>query len=524
MRTRRSAAALLVGVLATSVAAAQSLQEPVFEWPPHELLLSIEPQLDILLGQRVLNKGQHKTLRMKVNHALKALERGDARKALVHVSSLSKKVYALAGAGVIDSKSALVILDAAAAAQAGIERALVLPLAPKIENSCAPITPCEPLVLYVDATGDEFAKGDGSMGAPYRTIAEALLRAENEAACGLEIVLSGGTFPESVGVARTLWIRGQGAARTVIEGSIHNGGGHALHVSGVHLRGSQDPGAIVVDGPCDSVTEISHVKISRAVRNGILQRGGTLRAFATSVLGTEALADDRPAGAGIRLMDGAQAALGLLDVSRNGAGGLVIEGEGTRVYLTVSQFNENHSNPHFLPDAVGAGIEVNQGGLLLAEYTNLARNEFIGLHVRAGGKAHFRYGRIERTNELTVGTPPILRTVGGYNAAVVDGGILETSGFTLAHGFVGLAIWRGYAAASHGTIRDQEWGIGYIPRDDFPVESQVACWVDRGVRWARTEVPVEMPPFTFPEPCPGDCPPTPCVISVPFACTWCGAR
>lgn len=517
------AAALLGGLLATSVARAQ---QPISEPAPHELLARIELQLDLLLEQQVLNKGRHTSLATKLRHALGALEGGDPRKALVHVSSFSKEVHALAGAGVIDTKAAQVILEAGAEVQAGIETALVLPRVLSIENPCAPATPCEPLVLHVDATADESTKSDGSTGAPYRTIAEALQRADKEAPCGVEIVLAEGTYRESVEVTRTLWLRGRGASRTIIEGSILNGNGHGLHVAGIHFRGSPDPGAIVVDGPCRSVTELSQVWISGATRNGILQRGGTLRGFALSVNETRAMADERLAGAGIRLTDGAHAALGLLDVSRNGAGGLAIEGEDTRVYLTGSQLNENRSNPHFLPPAgepphvVGAGIEVGQGALLLAEYTNLARNEFIGLHVRAGAHAHFRYGRIERTPELTVA----FQVYGGFNAAAVDGGVLEISGFTLAHGPVGLAIWRSYAAASYGTISDQYWGILYVPRDDFPVESQFACWIDRAVRLVRNDSPVEMPPFIYPEPCVGDCPPPPpCVISVPFICTWCGA-
>ncbi len=441
-----------------------------------------------------------------------------------HVSTLSKELEALAGAGLFETKDAQVLLDAAAATRSSIDRALVLPLLPAIALPCVPKTGCQFLVLHVKGKAGEDGSGkpDGSSSAPYRTIGDALGRAAAEGACGVEIVLAGGTYDESIVVTRDLRIRGEGAARPVIEGSILNTGGHDLRVSDVHLRGSPDPGAIVVDGACPSATELIRVEISGATRNGLLQRGGTLRGFALLIRQTRALADERHAGAGIRLTDGVQAALGLLDISNNGAGGLSIEGEGTRVYLSVSLFSENRSNPFFLhtvmeTGAVGAGIEVERGALLLAEFTNVVRNDFVGLLVREDAQAHFRYGRIERTRLLSVDLGAGPRSFGSFNASSIDRGVMELSGFTLAHSEVcDLTVARAYASASFGVISDAPVGVCVT---DVPADFDTVC-LRHDVDYVRLGVPLQ---GSRPLPC-MDCPPPPPCATVPFSCTWCGVR
>jgi len=515
---------LVCGILAAP-REAWSAQDPVNPPPvaaaPHQLIASLETQVDLLAANQQLKKGQHRRLRAALDRVHRALRNGKAERAIKRLETFTDQATALVASGVIDDKSGKNILDTAAAAVAGVAAVLKLPDVQPPPQPCAAKTPCTFLVLRVDASARGTA--DGSSARPYRSINDALARADRDKACGVEIALAAGRYTETIVLTRATRITGAGATRTSIVGSILDRDGYDLSVSALHLHRSPDPGAIVVDGACPSSTKIGDVAISSATRNGIFQRGGSFRASNVTVSNTHALADERHAGAGIRLVDGVQGVLGQMSLHDNGSGALSAEGFGTRVYIAQSTANDNTGNLFFTSvvdevGGLGAAIEAERGALLLAEFTNIKNNNFVGLLVASGARAHYRYGTISGTAIARVG----FETIGGYNASLT-GATAEFGDISLlAAELVGLGLRDSAATASGGIVTPSPIGMSLQESPDYTREQLYQCVFSPmeflGFDADRDENPLVLFPARVP--CFGDCPPVPCV-SVPFDCSWC---
>jgi len=488
--------------------------------PPIGVVLSgMQTDLDALFKQAQLNQGEHERLTATLDRAHTALRHGEPLAVVKHLDVFGHEVHTIVTGGVLDDKTAQPLLDGVKSVQQTIADILNLPgVAPPVVQLCLAPVPCKAyLVLHVAAHGGRGGvKPDGSAAAPYLTIGDALARAVRDAACGLELVLAAGDYDESVPVDRPLHIRGAGAG-TSIHGSILNHGGHPLTVEGLRLLKSPDPGAIVVD-TCPAAIGVSNVVIAGAVRNGIDQSLGSLRATDVTVRDTVALADDRHAGFGIRLFD-VQAVLGGLQLTANGAGGLSVEGPGARAYIATSEVLNNNLNPHFPisnpdPDVIGAGIVADNGALLLAEFTDLRDNEFVGLHVRNGARAHFRYGSVARTRALGM--------FGGYNISINDDAQAELVSFTSADAdLVGLAIYLAQASASDGVVAYAPIGVVLTPPVGF-TGSLFDC-LRSGLRVILhpDQLPYQGPIILPCDPDLTTCPPPPPCVTVPFDCPWC---
>ena len=205
---------------------------------------------------------------------------------------------------------------------------------------------------------------------------------------------------------------------------------------------------------------------------------------------------------------------------------MVASGSQTRVYATSVSVTGTGVNPSFRGEAswlddVPAAVEVRDGALLLMEFSTLSRNELAGLRVRDGSRAHFRYGLVQRTEDV----PDHANLATGNVIAISDGTILELSHFTLTRGaLAGLMISGAFATASDGEV---SWhpigaviqGMPPVVDPDYRLESAVACLED-DVDFSENDRPLDSD--AIPVPCLGpDCP-VPVCRRVPFVCPWCG--
>lgn len=487
---------------------------------PHEAIAQLGFEVLRLTEQQVLNSGQGVSLSTKLDNAADGLMVGDPDAVLRPLNAFNRELGALVFAQVIGSKDALPLLDLANQAILGVSSVNDLPRALPGITPCPTPGPCEALVLHVDQSAS--AGGDGSADAPFRTIAEALAAADTAQACGVEIILHPGMYRESVTLTRALRIEGT-VDRPVIVGRIFNGAGHPLEVSRVALEGSPAPGAIVVDGPCGSSTEVANVVIRNANHHGIYQRRGSLRVIGTDIRGTVPAPGDADTGRAIRLLDGAQATIGLTDMSFNVGGALLASGDGTRVYLALSQVTSNTVHPQiasmFLPARAGI-VTAADRALLLAEFTSIVGNSGNGIVVVDDARAHYRYGRIEHGRTVLVGGDDDSY---GINALAIDGGTLQLTHFRSNHAdFVGMAFLRAYGRASHGLVAYNTLGWVVLEQPpDLAAGELFACLTEE-VAFLRNDrvFDGDLLPVPCDDEVPGDCPV--CTVSVPFVCTWCG--
>ncbi|MGD8331966.1 MAG: hypothetical protein PVJ49_21205, partial [Acidobacteriota bacterium] len=270
-------------------------QKPVVRHTPIEQL-SVEVLR--LTEQKVLNTGQGRSLSTKLDNAIDGLMVGDPDAVLRPLHAFRQEIGALVFAQVVGGKDGLLLQELADQAIHGVSAVKDVPRVLPGVMPCPAPSPCEVLRLHVDQSAP--SGGDGSTEAPFRTITEALAAADRAEACGVDVVLHPGVYRESVTLTRATRIEGT-SDRPIITGRIFNGAGHSLQVSGITLEGSPAPGAIVVDGPCGSSTEVANLVIRNANRYGIFQRRGSLRVIGTVIRGTVPDPGDADTGRAIRL-------------------------------------------------------------------------------------------------------------------------------------------------------------------------------------------------------------------------------
>ena len=485
---------------------------------PHETIDQLSEQVETFVAQKILNKGQGRSLGVKLDHAARRLQRGKARSAIRQLGAFERRSKALSS--VLPQKDVQFLIGQSQLARQEISAlAFDLPVH-KIGTiqPCFSDEGCEYTVLHVDAAARDLA--DGSEDNPFSTIAEAIARALKLNACGVELRLAAGTYAESVQATLHLKLRGEGRG-VVINGSIVNHDGWALGVERLQIRSAATPGAIVTDSFCPSETEISRVRISDATGFGVFQRGGRLRMDLSTIADTRELAGLPASGTGIMLTGGVQAIIGLVDVERSHSSGLAAEGPGTRVYIAASRFANGDAALPVISDGASRpaapGVDIRQGALALMQFTTIVGNELYGLAVADGAQMHFRYGTIENTLILPRRHP--LGSLADANVLGRQAAAIELTSFTIQNSLAGLILKASPASASIGSLRNHEIGI-FLDTD--PLESEAVneafqCLTDR-VTFRNISRNVDGPILPIPDDGGGD---PPVCVRVPFDCDWC---
>lgn len=295
------------------------------------LIRPIQAGVDALRQGGTLSKGQHQTLRRRLDRSLAAAFLADPVGTLRHLDRFLRKTASFVAEGVLTTAQGAQLLALADSAVQGVRAAVFLrPAVPPAGDPCPEPPPCVPTVYHVGALPLGLARRDfdvpgpppdGSAERPFPSILSALERADELDLCAVELLLRSGCYPGDLRISRPTTITGDWLVK--ILGSIENRGPHALALDSVEilreaplcelLAGSSLEGAIQVDHPCARTT-LRRVTIGGAERYGIVQRGGELTVRNTSIEAPRAdlrVAHDpgRVTGAGISLADGVDALL-----------------------------------------------------------------------------------------------------------------------------------------------------------------------------------------------------------------------
>lgn len=361
---------------------------------------------------------------------------------------------------------------------------------------------CEPLEMTVGGEGGT---------SRFSTVREALRHAAREDACAVKLRLRAGEHRGSFRVDRDVEILGPRRGTASIAGTVSLRGPHSLRVRSVHLRDAGAPGAVVVDHP-DARLELRYLTVAGAAGHGVRQRGGRLVMDRVNVFGTRALADFSTSGVGIGLGEGVRARLSGITLSGNEGQALVARGRGTRVlarrlrvvatghrpgaplpaldlppsYLRTldgAPITGARAAPPADPgpdgedgelDGTGA-VEVAHGATLLARELRMSSNEWLGLHVHDGGRAHVRGGVVRGTRSV--------ESDGGVNVGVVAGSA-ELRSVTLAGGdLAGLLVARDGSVRIRDSSTVTRNAIGVVLRSEHPVD----C-LGRDTRYVDNEI------------------------------------
>jgi hypothetical protein len=528
-RFRRIALACLVAASLGTPALAQSeipVPQPTpVAPPPHDRVALLMGKVRELVELDALPAALGKALAQGLAGTVAALRVGDARAAVQRLGAFERQTNALVAGGVLADAIGQALIQEAAATRAQIGQLAFAPGSARPQSwsltGCPEPQACEYLVLHVDRRAVVRGERDGTAGRPFRAIGDALDRAAALDACGVEIRVADGIYAERVVLSRPTIIDGESRDGVLIIGSIVNNAGADLAVRDLTIADLTGPGAIVTDAPC-ATTDIRRVTVDRASGFGIYQRGGALTVLASVVRNTAAEAGSRLAGTGVYLTGGVQGSLGLVELSDHATSALVASGSETRVYATSIAVSRTGVNPFFADEAsalgeVPAAVEARDGALLLMEFSSITRSALVGLRVRDGSRAHFRYGQVARTRN------PDVTTANGV--AMSDGSVFELTAFTLTRSAVtGLRVDSAFATATHGEVSWHSIGVLIhgmpAPGDpQYTLESAVSC-LNADVEYAHNEVDLDAG-FNLPLPCEGpDCL-RPC-RTVPFDCQWCG--
>lgn len=216
------------------------------------------------------------------------------------------------------------------------------PPSPPSDPGCGDDAGCTYTVVHVAASASD--GGDGSPGAPFKTIAAALAHGQSISACGVEIQLAAGNYAENFEVIRHTRIIG-GATRPILKSMITSRGAHVLTLRDLEVHGEpydptvlvdENSWAVFSDHRCGYVV-LDRVRILNSVGPGVWVRQGRLYASDLVVDGSHGrlsgFLDGTGDGWGVLVDQGAHAVLVGVELARNRVGGLLAHGRGTEVHL-----------------------------------------------------------------------------------------------------------------------------------------------------------------------------------------------
>ncbi len=433
--------------------------------PPLVKIGEMGDTLNSLFPTPALPKEQVDSLRRTLARSVGELQGGDAGGAILELDRFYADTTELRNQGLLSAEVADSLLARCSEARNEILHLATAPALPPPSPDlyCDPgdRLPCEEefcayTTYHVDQD-DASRRGcglgipEGSENCAFRTISEAMERAEAEDLCGVNIVVAGGDYDGDIILSRHTRIHGSTDVVTQIRGSISNDGPYELLVENVAII-SRDGIAVSVDHPCASTT-VHGVLISNAQGSGILQRGGALEVRNSTVRLTTSRPDILTEGIGIFLTCGVQAVLENVILSRNTSSGLCVIGEGTRVAATDLFVSRNGVHPAVAEDPssppnVFGAVQVRNGARLETRFFRIVENDLAGLLVAGeGAVAVFQNGRISETQGLLKDD----RRYGGNNIMVLDAGALELTDFHSSEAdLCGIQLARGGVADLHG--------------------------------------------------------------------------
>jgi len=246
-----------------------------------------------------------------------------------------------------------------------------------------PSDPDERVDWYVDADSNSY-KPDGSISAPFVSIASALEAAESAGVPGLNLHVRGGVYSEPLNVTRDTVIEEVRGETVVISGSIVNNTPALLSINGIHLMGADEPGAVYVYND-DAKTILTDVIIESAERHGIFQHGGELWLTNVDVDRTQSVPGVYWCGAGIVVTGGCIAVLDHVTSENNESNGIVVDGAGTYLWGSNIEINDNHINRFYEYDLMdcsyifftaGCGaLTVQSGAEATLKHISMVNNE-----------------------------------------------------------------------------------------------------------------------------------------------------
>ena len=168
-------------------------------------------------------------------------------------------------------------------------------------------------------------------------------------------------------------------------------------------------------------------------------------------------------GRAIVLSGGTIAVFDDVHVRSNLGQALYVSGNGTK--LTARNFSANHNllHPAVLNQTITAGsfdytgaVEIVEGALMLLEEFIIDGNEFLGVLVRNGARAHLRNGTISGTKGFS--TPNVL--YGGRNLGILYESTVEVHDLKVEHAeSASIHISESYLSGSSLQILDNPIGV-----------------------------------------------------------------
>lgn len=174
------------------------------------MILNIESQLDVLAKAGQLAAADHQRLRSPLNRGLRAMRRGNPAEALARLKRFEQRATALVQKVRLDAKNRRGDRQPVAGCRTVRQRSLhAVCGAPEFSavrrRGAVHVRDASRGASFAFQTCNEAARQPRG---PFATIADALARVSTLKACGVEIVLAPGSYPETVVLDRALRIRG----------------------------------------------------------------------------------------------------------------------------------------------------------------------------------------------------------------------------------------------------------------------------------------------------------------------------
>jgi len=275
-------------------------------------------------------------------------------------------------------------------------------------------------VLYVDAASKS-KNANGSKGSPFSGLRQAFSYIKSNSLDNITIYIAEGNYKEKTltipcnikikTYSKSELAKSKVVRRPIIKNTkIINQSGYIMELQNISFEAS----SFVLKN--NSTTILKDVDISYAPHQGIYQEGGTLKLVNVALLRTKATNQQSHSGTGILLVGGVTAILHDVQLAYNEDGAFRIEGTGSRVYANKVTVKENgckgSDSAHY---TFGNGaVEVSKGAVLFMENSIIMNNEFIGVFIFEGGKAHIRNTTVEGTTSVRT----VQGNLGGANITV----------------------------------------------------------------------------------------------------------